>query len=68
MVYIVYSREMSIYGTSRSPIKCLFKVFVNVVFPLIDLKQIGKLFQIVQPENIKVYWNRLFLGLGKESL
>ena len=56
-------------GTTKS-IYSFLKAFLNVLFPLIDLKQNGKFFQMVPPENIKLYLKRLvhFLGLEKERL
>ena len=59
---------MSLYLTSRSSINCFFKAILNVFFPLIDLKENSKLFQMVPAENINLDLNRLFLGLGKERL
>ena len=48
--------------------KLFFKDLLSVLFPLIDLKQNGNVFQMVPAETIKLFLNRLFLGLGKEKI
>ena len=67
MVYNVHLREMGHYGTSRS-INCFFKAFLNVLFPLVNLKQIGKWFQMVPPWKYQTWFKQISSRHGKRAV